>query len=154
MPSNSTSKAFASRESRSLNLAPRRPTAKPQPDNPSSMRPSCRGIIASALPGFIMLGLFYSLALHMYWSLGGWPTSMGERGFPAPLLVHVNVTVYFFIALILFGTFVLPVAILVCLLRGTWRRFIPYFALYALLFGICWAVMQLAPEPFLYWWRD
>ncbi len=101
-----------------------------------------------------MLGLFYSLALHMYRSLGGWPTSIGERGFPASLVAHANITMYFFIALIWFGMFALPVAILVCLLRQPWRRFVPYFALYALAFLVCWGLMQLAPEPFLYWWRD
>jgi hypothetical protein len=118
------------------------------------MRASRTGIVASALPSIIMLGLFYTLALHMYRSLGGWPTSIGERGFPASLVAHANITVYFFIALILFGMFVLPVAILVCLLRQPWRRLVPYFALYALAFFVCWGLMQLAPEPFLYWWRD
>jgi hypothetical protein len=118
------------------------------------MSASRKGIAFSALPGCIMVGLFYSLVLHMYRSLGGWPTSIGERGFPASLIAHANITMYFFIALILFGMFILPVAILVCLLRPSWRRFVPYFALYALVFCVCWGLMQLAPEPFLYWWRD
>ena len=60
-----------------------------------------------------MLGLFYSLALHMYRTLGGWPTSIGEHGFPASLITHANLTMYFFIALVWFGMFVLPFAILV-----------------------------------------
>ena len=101
-----------------------------------------------------MLGLFYTLALHMDRSLGGWPTSIGERGFPASLVAHANITMYFFIALIWFGVFVLPVAILVYLLRQPWRHFAPYFVLYALAFLVCWGLMQLAPEPFLIWWRD
>jgi hypothetical protein len=118
------------------------------------MRASRIGIVTSALPGFIMLGLFYTLALHMYRSLGGWPTSIGERGFPASLVAHANITMYFFIALIWFGIFILPAAILVCLLRQPWRRFVPYFGLYALAFLVCWGLMQLAPDAFLYWWRD
>lgn len=118
------------------------------------MNASRRAILASSLPGIIMLCLFYSLALHMYRSLGGWPTSIGERGFPALLIAHAYLTMYFFIALIWFGMFVLPVAILVGLLRPSWRRFVPYLALYALVFCVCWGLMQLAPEPFLYWWRD
>jgi len=120
----------------------------------ANMKASRTGIVASALPSFIMLGLFYSLALHMYRSLGGWPTSIGGQGFPASLITHANLTMYFFIALIWFGMFVLPVAILVCPLRPRWRRFVPYFALYALLFGVCCGLMQLAPAPFLYWWWD
>ncbi len=112
------------------------------------------GIVASALPGFIMFGLFYSLALHMHWSLGGWPTSIGEQGFPAFLIAHANLTIYFFIALVWLGIFVLPVAILVCLMRPRWRRMVPYFALSAFFFLACWGVTQLAPAPFLYWWWD
>ena len=38
--------------------------------------------------------------------------------------------------------------------RPCWRRFLRYWALYALVFWVCWGLMQLAPEPFLYWWRD
>jgi hypothetical protein len=116
------------------------------------MRASRSGIVASTLPSLIMLG--YTLAVHMYRSLGGWPASIGERGFPGLLVAHAKITMYFFIALIWFGMFVRPVAIVVCLLRSPWRRFVPYFALYALVFLVSWGLMQLAPEPFLYWWRD
>ena len=101
-----------------------------------------------------MLGLFYSLAFHMYRSLGGWPTSIGERGFPRSLVAHVNATVYYFEALILLGIFIWPLAIVVCLFVPRWRRVVPYLALYALVFLGCWGIMQLAPEQFLYWWRD
>ena len=118
------------------------------------MRVSRSGIVASSLPGVIMLCLFYSLALHMYLRLGAWPTCICEQDFPTLLVAHVNIDLYFFIANIWFGMFVLPVAILLCLLRPSWRRFVPYLALYALVFCVCWGLMQLAPEPFLYWWRD
>jgi hypothetical protein len=50
--------------------------------------------------------------------------------------------------------FFLPVPILVCLLVERWRRLVFYFAVYAGLFLTCWALMQLAPTQFLYWWRD
>jgi len=118
------------------------------------MRVSRSGIVASSLPGVIMLCLFYSLALHMYLRLGAWPTSIGERGFPAPLVAHANIDMCFFIANIWFIMVVLPMAILVALLRPKWRRSVPYLALYALVFCACWGLMQLAPAPFLYWWRD
>ncbi|MEI9864328.1 MAG: hypothetical protein WDN00_07180 [Limisphaerales bacterium] len=112
------------------------------------------GIIVSALPSLIMLGLFYSLALHMRWSLGEWPTSIGERGFPPSLLSHVNVTVLYFEALFLSMFFLVPAAIVVCLLVERWRRFVPYLALCSVLFLISWEFMQFAPDQFLYWWRD
>ena len=44
--------------------------------------------MVSALPGLIMLGLFYSLALHMRFRLGDWPSSIGVRGFPPLLVTH------------------------------------------------------------------
>lgn len=112
------------------------------------------GIAVAALPPVMMLGLFYSLAIHMHQSLGAWPKSIGERGFPPLLVTHANFATSYFAALLLVSMFVLPVAILVCLLVPRWKRFVPYIALYALLFVVCWGLMQLAPEPFLYWWRD
>jgi hypothetical protein len=118
------------------------------------MRVSRTGIVVSALPSLLMLAVFYSLAFHMYRSLGGWPTSIGERGFPPWLLVHVHVAVYFYVALIWFGMFIWPVAVLLCVLVRRWRGVVPYLALYALLFLGCWGLMQFAPEQFLYWWRD
>lgn len=101
-----------------------------------------------------MLGLFYSLAFHMRRSLGGWPTSIGERGFPPLLLTHANITVDIFVVLLLSSFFLVPAAIVVCLIVQRWRRFVPYLASYAVLFFVCWGLMQFAPEPFLYWWRD
>ena len=98
--------------------------------------------------------MFYSLAIQMHQSLGAWPTSIDERGFPPLLVTHATVATGYFGILLLFGIFVLPVAILVCLLAPRWRRFVPYFAMYALVFVVCWGLMQLASEPFLYWWRD
>jgi hypothetical protein len=118
------------------------------------MRVSRTGVFASALPSLLMLGLFYSLAFHMYRSLGGWPASIGEQGFPPPLLAHANVTVYYFIALILSGLFIWPLAVAVCLLVKRWRRLVPYLGSYALFFLLNWGLMQFAPSQFLYWWRD
>jgi hypothetical protein len=118
------------------------------------MRLSRTGLAVSVLPSLLMLGLFYSLAIHMRQSLGAWPSSIGDRGFPASLVAHETVTVYFCIAFVAVSVFVVPIAILVCLFVPRWRRFVPYFALYVLLFGICWGLMQFAPEQFLYWWRD
>jgi hypothetical protein len=118
------------------------------------MRASRTGIVVSALPSFIMVGLFYSLAFHMHQSLGGWPISIGERGFPPLLLAHATITQNFFVVLLLFSLFVLPVAIVVCLLVERWKRLVRYLALYGLLFAVCWASMQLAPPQFLNWWWD
>ena len=101
-----------------------------------------------------MLGLFYSLAIHMRYGLGAWPTSIGTRGFPAALITHGQLTWNFCSTLLAASLFTLPVAILVCLVVTRWRRFVVYFALYGIVYVICWGLMLLAPSPFLNWWWD
>ncbi|MEO8425683.1 MAG: hypothetical protein ABI651_01090 [Verrucomicrobiota bacterium] len=115
----------------------------------------CRsGILVSALPSLLMLGLFYSLAIHMRYGLGAWPTSIGERGFSPSLVTHGRVTWHFCEVLFLASIFIWPAAMLVCLLVTRLRRFVVYLALYALLYLVCWGLMLLAPAPFLNWWWD
>ena len=118
------------------------------------MSTSRRGIAIAALPGIVMTALFYSLALHMHQSLGGWPTSIGERGFPPALVTHSTVTGVVF-SVLLFSLFVLPIPILVCLLTQRWRRFTVYFAVYAGVVLLGFVLTEFAaPAQFLYWWRD
>jgi hypothetical protein len=118
------------------------------------MKASRTGVVVSALPGLLALGLFYSLAIHMRRALGGWPTGIGEAGFPPSLVAHANIAAYYIAITLTVSFFTLPVAILTCLLVPRWRRFVRYFALYAFVFLVCMLLTQLAPEPFLYWWRD
>src|SRR6267142_2252358 len=101
------------------------------------MKVARAGIIVSALPSLLMLGLFYSLAIHMRRSFGAWPASIGERGFPPSLVTHAGVTVDLFVALLLSSTFVAPVAIVVCLVVERWRHCAAYLTVYALLFFVC-----------------
>ena len=101
-----------------------------------------------------MLAVFYSLAVHMRWQLGAWPQSIGDRGFPAALSTHGRLALGLLFASVLRQHGFCPVGILVCLLVARWRRFARYFALYALLYLVCWGLMLLAPAPFLNWWWD
>ncbi len=121
------------------------------------MNASRTGITIAALPGIVMLALYYSLAIHMHHSLGTWPTSIGERGFPSTLVTHCAIAVNFYSALFL-SMFILPVPILVCLLAERWRRFGRafgiYFVVYAGFLLLCFMLMQIAPAQFLYWWWD
>ena len=118
------------------------------------MKVSGVGILYSALPNLILLVLFYSLAIHMWQALGGWPHSIGEAGFPPLLVSHAHVTENVFYALFLLTLFAAPIAIFLCLIVRRWRFLVPYFGLHALLFFACWGLMQLAPKPFLDWWWD
>jgi len=118
------------------------------------MRASRTGLAVSAAPGLLFLGLFYSLALHMHQSLGGWPTSIGERGFPPLLLTHATITEYWFMASIVATFIVVPIAILTCLLVPRWKHRVTYFAACEFLFFVAWTFKGLAPQPFLNWWWD
>ena len=118
------------------------------------MNTSPTGITIAALPGVVMLALFYSLAIHMHQRLGGRPSSIGERGFPPALIIHSTLTVNVFKVLFL-GFCVSPIPILACLLVERWRRFAVYFAVYAGVFFLCLVLtLFAAPTGFIYWWRD
>ena len=106
------------------------------------------------LPALAMLGLFYSLAVHMHQSLGSWPTSIGERGFPSSLATHASMTTGYFSMLLLISLFAWPVALLLCAFVRRWRRGIFYLGVYALSCLVCFGAMLAAPSQFLYWWWD
>ncbi len=112
------------------------------------------GFIVSILPYFLVLLLFYSLAIHMYQSLNGWPESIGTNGFPPALLIHDQLTSAYITCLLVFTVFVVPVIILVCLIVSRWRHLAVYFVVHLVSLPVCYGLMQLAPEGYLYWWWD
>ena len=118
------------------------------------MNTSRTGITLAALPSVLMITLFYSLAIHMRLALGGWPTSIGERGFPPALAIHSAVTTMVFLGFFA-SLLVWPVLMFTCLLVKPWRRLAVYLAVYAGAILVCYALTLFAtPERFLYWWRD
>ena len=112
------------------------------------------GIAISILPYLLALLLFYSLAIHMHQSLDGWPESIGTNGFPAALLIHDQILSAFITCLLLFTIFVVPAIILACLFVSRWRHLVVYFAVHLVSLPVCYGLMQLAPEGYLYWWWD
>lgn len=118
------------------------------------MRVSRPGVVVCSLPGLLSLGLFYSLAIHMYLSLGRWPSSIGEGGFSPALSLHANVATTYFWLLFLISIFTVPVAIVSCLFFSRTRHLVFYFVLHAWVFIISILLMLLSPAPFLYWWVD
>ena len=112
------------------------------------------GLLLSSLPSLIALALFYSLAIHMRLSLGAWPQSIGERGFPPALVTHSHVTWRCWEVLAFVSIFVLPAVTVVCALVPRGRRFAFYPALGTLAFLLAWGFMFLAPARFLNWWWD
>jgi len=107
----------------------------------------------AALPGFVMLGLYYSLAIHMRQSLGEWPSAIGEHGFPAALITHVSVARNYCFTLLLLSIFVWPAAFILCTVDRL-RGFLFYLGVYAFSFLVCVGTMALAPSQYLHWWWD
>src|SRR5262245_31278747 len=118
------------------------------------MKASRAGILIASLPGVVMLGMFYSLAMHMYFALGGWPAAIGENGFPPALVTHAGITMRYFGALTLTFLFGLPVAALICALVSRWDFIARYLAVFGFSCIVSCGLMMLAPAGFSHWWQD
>ena len=111
-------------------------------------------VVVAALHPTVFLGLFFSLAMHMHRSLGGWPPHLGTHGFPDALKTHFYFASQAFSTLLL-GTFIaLPIGLAICGLIPRLRVGLRPLGYYALTSGIAMAAMILAPSPFLRWWWD
>jgi len=117
-------------------------------------KPSRAALAVAALPALLMLGLFYSLAIHTHQSLAAWPSSIGERGFPAPLVTHAHIAADYFSILLLVSIFAWPAVFLLCLVVRRWRGCVYYLGAYALSCLVSFGAMLLAPSQFLNWWWD
>ena len=111
-------------------------------------------VAAAAFHPVVVVGLFYSLAMHMHRRLGGWPERIGDAGFPDGLIVHAHVAQGAFGALLLAVLFVLPMGLLFCACVPGLRSGLRYLGIYGCLSVAAVGVTQLAPAPFLYWWWD
>lgn len=111
-------------------------------------------VMAAALPSVTLVGSYYALVIHMRIVLGGWPTSIGNQGFPPALNVHATLVPMFFMLLVALTIVAGLPAILVCSLVPRWRTFAAGLALHLVFMFVAFGIMQLAPSQFLYWWRD
>src|ERR1035438_2432154 len=119
------------------------------------MRISRAGIAISVLPSLLMGGLFWTLAFHIHHNLGVWPPpSDMQHGFSTALVIHSDITVLYTTIFILATMLASPVTFLICALVPRWRRIIPYFLIYWLVFALCIGLGYLAPAGYLDWWRD
>ena len=116
--------------------------------------PSIRGVMLVCTPALLMLGSYYSLALHMRWALQGWPANIGTNGFPQSLIVHGDIAMFCFgtnLLLLLFGW---PIGFLVCLVVRRWNGGAWYLGVLAMSVAIGIGLMALAPGQFTDWWWD
>ncbi|MCP4836062.1 MAG: hypothetical protein GY895_15005 [Phycisphaera sp.] len=108
----------------------------------------------SLAPAVIVAGAFYTLAIHMYLSLGGWPANIGNAGFSSALNFHVEIALhcFWFPSLILFVTW--PIAVVVFAVVRRWQAGVHYLGIVAIAWALGFGLTQLGPDGFLYWWWD
>lgn len=97
--------------------------------------------------------LFYSLALHLYLGLGGWPPSIGVQPETLLFAVHAGVTGAFFWG----GMIALPFIVAVAFLFALDKRNCPlaiYLLVFAFGFGVAFGATRFAPSGFTNWWWD
>ena len=115
---------------------------------------STKGVAIALFAPVAALALFYSLAVHMYLSLGHWPNSIGYNGFSRGLALHGKIQVWWVQMVALMSFYIWPPAIVLCAAIPKTRRFLPYLVLFALAVLACYGLMHLAPRRFLDWWYD
>ena len=105
-------------------------------------------------PALVVLAVFYSLAIHMYSSLGQWPHSIGTRGFDPLLKLHGHINMWSIWFVVVTSMFAWPLATVVCAIIPQCRPYLRYLIIYVVAVLIGCGLMMLAPEPFLYWVKD
>ena len=115
---------------------------------------SPRLVAVSMIPAIILAGSFYTLAIHMYLSLGGWPANIGNAGFSSALNLHVEIAqhCFWFPSLILFVTW--PIAVVVFAVVRRWQAGVHYLGIVAIAWALGFGLTQLGPDGFLDWWWD
>ncbi len=114
---------------------------------------SRRALLAALAVPVGASALFFTLALHMHRSLGGWPETIGNRGFPEGLLQHESAAFTAF-GILLVGLLLSPLALLLCAAAPRLRGGLSPIATYATASIAALLLTNLAPDPFLYWWWD
>ena len=114
---------------------------------------SRRALLAALAVPVGASALFFTLALHMHRSLGGWPETIGNRGFPEGLLQHESAAFTAF-GILLIGLLLSPLALLLCAAAPRLRGGLSPIATYATASIAALLLTNLAPDPFLYWWWD
>lgn len=101
----------------------------------------------------LFLVLYFSLALHLRYSLGAWPNRIGASPGTPSFHFHDSAACLFFWV----GTVLVPVSgVAGCLfaLFPGYRKAALYYAIFAVAGLLAWVAMQLAPSQFLQWWWD
>ncbi len=116
----------------------------------TELRERKRTFIIAVMPWSLALGLYWSLAIHLHLSFGGWP-EMYETTAPPALLLHAKIQYNYLMFLSLLTLFVCPVMFLLCLLIKRLKKLVIYPSL-QILGGILFIFqMLLAPDGYTDW---
>jgi hypothetical protein len=116
--------------------------------------PTRRGIIIAMMSPVMGLVLFYSLAAHLYFSLGYWPDWNEETGSSPALILHRQIQMWWCAVVGLASVYLWPVAMVVCAAAPKARWVLVYLAIFTLTALACFGLALLAPVRFLDWWQD
>ena len=113
-----------------------------------------RTFIIAVMPWSLALGLYWSLAIHLHLSFGGWPEMYETTGFSSALLLHAKIQYNYLMFLSLLTLFVCPVMFLLCLLIKRLKKLVIYPSL-QILGGILFILQMLfAPDGYTDWLWD
>ena len=111
-------------------------------------------MILALTPSFLLLVLFWSLAIHMRHALGGWPLGIGFSEFEGPLLFHAQLACNFFFVFAEYSIWIWPAICIVSAIVPRLRRNLLYAGLYSAGFTMVTVLMFTAPSGFQHWWWD
>jgi hypothetical protein len=107
----------------------------------------------TALPGLLALASFFSFAVHMHSSLGGWPDFCGTYKLPRDLFVHYQISGWLFSSLLV-SLVCMPLVLALFAAVPHLRPRMIYPACFSVMNWLCFFTMLLAPVGFLDWWWD
>ncbi|HIK59309.1 MAG: hypothetical protein ABGY71_05285 [bacterium] len=107
----------------------------------------------TTLPGLLSLLTFYSLAIHMYFALGGWPDFYGTEGLTPELVTHADISRWLFSNALLLGLG-MPVVLAFFAVVPRLRSNMIYPAFCGAICWLCLLMTALAPAGFQQWWWD
>ena len=116
--------------------------------------PTRKCVVIAMLPPVVGLALFYSLAVHLYFSLGYWPDWNEGKEISPALMLHEKIQMGWFAAVGLASVYLWPVAMVVCAAAPKTRWILVYLAIFTLTTLACLGLGLLVPRPFLQWWEN
>lgn len=111
-------------------------------------------MVVALTPSVLSLGLFWSLAIHLRHSLGGWPLGIGFAELQGPLLFHAQVAFNFFWLVTQYSIMNWPLYCGISAIFPPFRKTLLYAGIYSAGLALVTIFMFAAPSGFQQWWWD